>query len=77
MASKICSFCVAGDKIVITVRSKEKKVSCQKRERYSKLSSSLEDTTGDTGPDTAASTTWGRSAAASLSLFHSPLAIRY
>ena len=74
MASKIRSFRVAGDKIVITVRSKEKKVSCQKRERYSKLSSSLEDTTG---PDTAASTTWGRSAAASLSLFHSPLAIRY
>ena len=37
------SLCVEGDKIVITVRSEETKVSCRKRE----MSSSLEDTTGD------------------------------
>ena len=37
------SFCVEGDKIVITVRSEETKVSCRKRE----MSSSLENTTGD------------------------------
>ena len=50
IAPKIRSFRVEGDKIVITVRSKETKVSCRKRERErdSELSSALEDASEDT-----------------------------